>query len=255
MSRKKKHPQRKRQGLFSQHTLRRWHRTSGLIVAAFLLLLTLTGVFINHAHDLKLDTKAVNVNWLLDVYGIKAPEQLHGFSHGGGHLVLADNQVWLNGRLLFEADSTLTTAMGGSFGWLVAENARLHWLSAEGELLDSWDGASGLPAAIGRLGIDPAGRVWLQGEQGNYRADGSLLSWEPASSQDDIEWSKCDSRVETRHIADRARSAHLNWQTVLLDLHSGRLFGAWAVWLWDLFALLLVLMSCSGLWIWLKRKR
>jgi uncharacterized iron-regulated membrane protein len=42
---------------------------------------------------------------------------------------------------------------------------------------------------------------------------------------------------------------------VILDLHSGRLFGRIGVWLFDIAAILLILLALSGTLIWMKRKR
>jgi uncharacterized iron-regulated membrane protein len=44
-------------------------------------------------------------------------------------------------------------------------------------------------------------------------------------------------------------------ERVILDLHSGRFFGKLGPWLFDIAALLLILLSLSGAWIWLKRRR
>jgi len=42
---------------------------------------------------------------------------------------------------------------------------------------------------------------------------------------------------------------------VILDLHSGRFFGQLGPWVFDAAAVLLILLSLSGTWIWLKRRR
>jgi uncharacterized iron-regulated membrane protein len=44
-------------------------------------------------------------------------------------------------------------------------------------------------------------------------------------------------------------------ERLLLDLHSGRIFGAAGPWIFDIAALLLILLSLSGTWIWIKRRR
>jgi hypothetical protein len=48
------------------------------------------------------------------------------------------------------------------------------------------------------------------------------------------------------------QSQFLNWERVILDAHSGRLFGNLGVWFMDIVALMLILLSVSGIYIWLK---
>ncbi|MCB2385418.1 PepSY-associated TM helix domain-containing protein [Thalassolituus alkanivorans] len=52
-----------------------------------------------------------------------------------------------------------------------------------------------------------------------------------------------------------ARNESISWQRVLLDLHSGRWFGSWGVWVVDVAALILLFLALSGAWIWFSRKR
>jgi hypothetical protein len=47
----------------------------------------------------------------------------------------------------------------------------------------------------------------------------------------------------------------ISWQRLLLDLHSGRWFGAYGVWLVDLAAVILLFLALSGCWIWFSKTR
>ena len=40
----------------------------------------------------------------------------------------------------------------------------------------------------------------------------------------------------------------------VLDLHNGRILGALGVWVLDFIGLLLIALSFSGLWVWLRSK-
>ncbi|HED18424.1 MAG TPA: PepSY domain-containing protein, partial [Gammaproteobacteria bacterium] len=49
-----------------------WHRYMGVGAAAFMLVIAVTGVLLNHTEGLQLDSRHVQSNWILDWYGIQA---------------------------------------------------------------------------------------------------------------------------------------------------------------------------------------
>jgi len=56
-------------------------------------------------------------------------------------------------------------------------------------------------------------------------------------------------------LRNHFRGEVLPVERVLLDLHSGRFFGKIGPWLFDIAAALLILLSLTGSWIWLRRRR
>ena len=53
---------------------RRGHRWAGGMLVAFVLFLSITGMALNHSHDLGLDRRYVTWSWILDAYGMDRPE-------------------------------------------------------------------------------------------------------------------------------------------------------------------------------------
>ena len=49
-----------------------WHRYIGLAAALFVIVLTVTGLLLNHTEELGLDSSSVQSDTLLDWYGIHA---------------------------------------------------------------------------------------------------------------------------------------------------------------------------------------
>ena len=47
----------------------------------------------------------------------------------------------------------------------------------------------------------------------------------------------------------------ISWQRLMQDLHSGRWFGGWGVWMMDIAAVILLLLAVSGLWMWWGKRR
>jgi len=56
------------------------HRYLGLSSAIVLLMLSLTGIALNHTEDLNLDSLMIDSKVILDWYGIKSSETLNSFA-------------------------------------------------------------------------------------------------------------------------------------------------------------------------------
>ncbi|GGP48415.1 hypothetical protein GCM10009347_14500 [Shewanella algicola] len=233
--------------------LRPWHRRLGLASALFILLLTLTGVAINHSDDLGLDKTGVTQAWLLDYYGIAAPKHVAQFGQISSALYITDNLLWQNQQMILEAADTLISATFASNMIVAIDAQQLYLFDKQGQLQETQGSSTGLPADLLGLAVVD-NRVWLNTANGIYQADEQLIDWQLASLPNRFNaWVSANNEID-KAIINRARSANLSWQRVMFDLHSGRLFGHLTIWLWDLFALALLMVSLSGFWIWLKQK-
>ncbi|WP_351088690.1 PepSY domain-containing protein [Shewanella sp. S1-49-MNA-CIBAN-0167] len=236
--------------------LRPWHRRLGLVSALFILLLVLTGVAINHSDDIGLAQTPVTQSWLLDYYGIPAPAHVAQFSaldtSNLPALYITDNLLWQGKQVIFEGSQTLMSASYTANMLVAIDEQQLYLFDTAGHLQETQNSSMGLPTDLLALAVVNS-RVWLNTKAGVYQADEQLIDWQLMEPIKAITWLIPNPRVDAEFI-QHARSAHLNWQRVMLDLHSGRLFGALTVWLWDLFALALLLVSLSGFWIWYKQK-
>ncbi|MGE6570665.1 MULTISPECIES: PepSY-associated TM helix domain-containing protein [Shewanella] len=236
--------------------LRPWHRRLGLASALFILLLVFTGVAINHSDDFGLDQTPVTQSWLLDYYGIPAPAHVAQFSaldkRNLPALYITDNLLWQGKQVVFEGPQTLISASYAANMLVAMDTNQLYLFDSAGHLQETQNSSTGLPTGLLALAVVD-GRVWLKTDSGVYQAGEQLIDWQPTVPLKPLSWLMPNPQVNAEFI-QHARSAHLNWQRVMLDLHSGRLFGALTVWLWDLFALALLLVSLSGFWIWYQKK-
>ena len=57
-----------------------------------------------------------------------------------------------------------------------------------------------------------------------------------------------------RTLIRKYRGKGLSLEKLLLDLHSGRIFGGAGVYLIDLSAIIFIILAVSGWWLWLKRR-
>lgn len=232
--------------------LRPWHRRIGIISTLLVIFIAVTGVLINHSHQLSLDTAQVKQTWLLDYYGIKAPTDIALYQVSPKHLVSSANQLWLEDKLILEANSPLLGAAVHNEMIVAIDDQHLYLLSPLGELFETQSMATGLPKNIQAMG--QAEQLWLKTTSGLYMADGDLIEWTKTQPYAPIDWLKPIDSPETAKFAQQIRASHLSWERVLLDLHSGRFFGSLGPWIMDLVALSLLIMAFTGLYIWLQQK-
>jgi hypothetical protein len=231
--------------------LRRLHRWAGGIAAIFILLLSVTGILINHAAEMGLDRRQAEAGWVRFLYGL--PEQATVL----GTRLIQGRAVWSGDSLhLGNASHPLEGYRGAVSvdGIVMAAGYRTALLlTLDGELVTRFSAAE-LPGEITRIGQSDSGRVVVETSRGRYAADQALLNWE-SSENVDVAWSV----VETLHDADAQRVAGTapapSWEQVLLDAHSGRLFGIGGVLFMDAVAAAILFLMGSGLWTWWQNQR
>ena len=232
-----------------------WHRYFGLAAAAFVLLLAVTGLLLNHGDELHLDQREVRADWLLNWYGLTAPEVTAAYPAGGHWISQAGERIYWDTRALPGLRAPLRGALATEAGVLAAAGGHMLLLTPEGELIEELGAAQGAPTDVEALGL-LEGRAAARTAEGVYLGDAELFTWETHEGAG-VEWAAAapppaDLREE---LARAHRGAGLSMERVLLDLHSGRLFGAYGVMLMDAAALLMLLLAVTGVWHWARRKR
>lgn len=235
-----------------------WHRYIGLSVALLVVVLAISGILLNHAGGLALKHRYVRDVWLLDWYGIRAPMPETGWSLPGGN-----TPVGLLGDRLFIGTTLTGTELPDLRGALTmpefivaASSDSLLLLSPQGEQLDRVDHLAGLPdGEVRRIGLS-GGRLAARIGAAGYLADDDLLNWQPLPGGSRVAWS--EARALPDSLVERLRQGYrehmLDWERVLLDLHSGRILGRGGVWLMDAAAVMLLLLAMSGTAVWLRQK-
>ncbi len=229
------------------------HRYLGLSSAIVLLMLSVIGIALNHTEDLKLDSQMVASEVILDWYGIELSETLNAF---------ATQNHWLtelNQKIYFD-HSTLNTSKQGLLGAIETEefivtgfNNSILLLSLEGELIEA-----SVIKTIEKIGLDTQKNIIIKTRNGIVFSDDGLLSWQPYDDKNNqtIIWSKTSTPPNTlaEKLKTLSRSSILPLERVILDLHSGRFFGSFGVFIVDLSGIFLIILSLSGCAIWLKHK-
>jgi len=239
-----------------QKHLSKWHGRFGVFAALIAIYLSVTGLMLNHSNDLGLDKSRVDSSLMLQLYGIKPPV---GVSANAGQYRISKlgETLFVDDRLIGQYSSALAGAVALDQLLIIALTDSLFLLNEKGEIIETLTRSSGLPGEIKRIGQSDAG-VLIQSGQQNYVSDADLLKWLPISNLSaDTTWSTLEAippDTEAKLIS-LLPAYGPSWERVLQDLHSGRLFNLPGTLLIDLTAIILLLLSISGIVSFTLRKK
>lgn len=232
-----------------------WHRWLGVSAALFVVALAITGALIEYSNDLHLDRRHVQSTWVLDWYGIAPPATVVGYPAAGHWIAQVGERLYFDAREL-EGGTPLRGAVGTPDGIAVAGGDEIIMVTtADGNVIDRLGGLEGVPPNVTALGVrDHA--LLLRTAAGVFEGDTRTLAWHPT---DDVRvaWARAAPLPATLRAAlvQRYRGTGVSWERVLLDLHSGRLFGGIGVAVVNIAAVLMVLLALTGLWHFFRRRR
>ena len=236
---------------------RRLHRSLGAGAAIFVLFIVLSGLAINHSNGLGLDQRHVSQSFLLDWYGLGKPEKIDSFAVGDDWLSFAGSQLYLNEKPVATISGGVGAVSSGDL-LIAAASDELLLLDHDGNLIERlpWRPIGAAPIeSIGLhentvVSVKSAGQLWL--------ADTQLLNWRQADdATPDPLWAVSEPAPDGLQQAITAsyRGEGPSLERLLLDLHSGRIFGTIGVLVYDLVALALGFLSISGLVLWFRSRR
>lgn len=226
----------------------RWHRRIGLLCLFFVVVLSVTGILLNHTSSLNLDSVKLRSPILATLYGLPSPEPLalpiagQWLSHDGL------NQLYLDQSAIAQCQAPLLGAVFHNGLLHVLCGQELLLLSPDGELLESITSVLGLPTGAKALATHN-NQLLIDTPTSAVIADLDSLLWTPTDSKPE-QWSKPQSPPS--HLRDKinTHTPAIDLEHVLLDLHSGRLFGGLGVFVMDLTAILLIVLSITGFISW-----
>ena len=230
-----------------------WHRRIGIVAALLVLILSITGVALNHTEGLRLDQRYVTSAWLLDWYGIDLPDDGESFAVAAGRVSLLGDRLYFDDTPVDGLiDELVGAAQAGDMIVAVVDGDAIL-ITPQGELVERLGAESGMPPGVTAVGTREDGRVVVRSGAGIYSADEQLLGWvlaEPADTP--VRWSRPDPLPDGLRAALRQdyRGRILPLELILLDLQSGRLFGRWGILLLDGAAVLLIALAMTGGLLW-----
>ncbi|HEC26176.1 MAG TPA: PepSY domain-containing protein [Gammaproteobacteria bacterium] len=236
--------------------LSKWHGRIGVFAALIAIYLSITGLMLNHSHDLGLDKSRLDSSWILQLYGIKPPTGISASTREHKVVKLGET-LFIDDRIIGQYSSALVGAAALDQLLIVALNNSILLLTPNGEIIETLTRSSGLPGQIERIGRADAGLLIQSGQQ-IYVSDADLLNWLPVS---DLESGASWSKLEAIPSDTEAKLKLLlpaygpSWERVIQDLHSGRFFKLPGILLIDLTGIVILLLSISGIISFTLRKK
>ena len=231
------------------------HRVLGIIVTFFVIVLCLTGILLLHTEDLRLQQKFTDSDLLLDWYGIAPQKSPRSFQLDNSWVTQVDAKVYLDTVPLPENNEVLQGALSLGGFIIVAFDNSIYLVTREGELVERQDSLQGVPAGIQAIAFISPDNIALQTMDGVFTSDMDMVSWKP---QQDVNADWGGSAEPPSELLDQLlqnyRGEGLPWERVITDLHSGRILGTFGVLLVDAIVIVLLVLTVSGWWNWLRRR-
>ncbi len=233
--------------------LREWHKRLGLFAFIFMGWLGLSGFLINQSAGWGYDTIRVDWGWVMALYGLHPEPPRTGFTADGHWLAVTSDYTLLNAQPLPERiEEPLGLVTGGSPErplLFVATNSSLVMLTTEGERYDELRPPILPVSTVRRVGMTAEGAIAVQ-DLDAFQSSDDGDSWTPIDPQR-VRW----SGVEQIPTAERDRlmpysKPSVSLEHVLVDAHSGRLFGELGAWVINFVGFAAIGLSISGIWMW-----
>lgn len=236
--------------------LRRYHRWIGIASSALLVVLAATGFALNHTVDLRLHERFIDAYWVLWLYGIETPAEgdMQSFDTGEHRVTQLGSKLFLDDTEIAVTQVDLVGAATAGRFVAAAEPHRIHLFDDRGSIVDvvhPADAGIANIVSVGTIGT----QLWLVTERGAYTYDPETFRYSPArdaAGPGTIPRSTAVPAALEEAILARYRGPGVSIERLLLDLHSGRIFGRIGVLLLDILALGFIVLAATGLWVWAK---
>ncbi|MBD3671265.1 MAG: PepSY-associated TM helix domain-containing protein [Gammaproteobacteria bacterium] len=231
------------------------HRRVGVSLLIFIILLSVSGIMLNHTESFHLDERYVQQGWILKLYGIQTADPDTVYTVDEHYLFALDGDLYLDSEAIASGFGKLIGAMRIAETLFVVSDNKILLLSDNGDVLEQIDGLllgvfgtiDGLGKSGNKLILSIEGRAQkldIESLRLTHIEDSSRVTWARATALNDTMRDELPEQVP-RHA--------LSWERVILDLHSGRIVGGWGVWFMDLVAILLITLSLAGAILWYQR--
>ena len=235
--------------------LHKWHRRIGLIASAFIIFLVVTGIVLQHSDDLGLPKSYLTNSWLLKYYGIK-PNPITTYQLGNQTISHAGETLYLSGKPInMHAEASLGAILINS-EIVIATPYALVIIDHEGNVIDEITTQDGLIEAPLGIAFSDKGTPIVRGVNTYWESDLSLTKWQPFKGPHPKWVAPSMTLPALKQVIEKHdMSQQINFERFLLDVHSGRFFGRYGVYVIDAAAVLILILSITGIWLWTIRRQ
>jgi len=235
-----------------QKSLHRWHRWVGYISLALVVILSLTGLILNRTESWNLNQITVKNRLVNALYGQKTATPPVHFSAGGHWVSWLDGRLYLDSGLIAQNTARPIGISRRDDLLIIAAEGQLALYFTDGALIETMDAAA-LPGRLTGIGRTEQGLLMIGSDKGRFTADSDFLSWTPIPESAPFALSKPETAPAqiTEKIQQDFQGQGVSLYRLILDLHSGHIFGAIGPYLMDIAAISLIFLGITGL---MKRK-
>jgi len=232
-----------------------WHRRVGLFSLILVIILAITGILLNHTEQFKLDESYIDNSWLLSWYGIEPEDEPISYKVNEHVISVWQNQLFFSNKAIMQLEQSMHGAIAAEQFIVIALDNEIILLSFSGEFIERVSTSVSF-SNIQRLGKKYKRPVIETSDPLYYMADEHILDWDVIIN-DGVEWVEkyTLSEKEKESLLIAYRGNGLKLERVILDLHSGRIFGQYGIYVMDAAAIALLWLSLSGLWVWNSRRQ
>jgi hypothetical protein len=238
--------------------LHKWHRRIGLLASGFMIFLVVTGIALQHSDDFELNRKFLSNTWLLNYYGIK-PNPITSYQTDNQIVSHAGETIYLSGKPILQDISVIHGAIkypsNSNDEIIIATNNALITIDHNGNIVDEITTQDGLREAPIGITLSKDNTTVLRGINSSWESLGDLTDWQMLHSPHP-QWSEPSITLPAlkQVIESHDMSQQINLERFILDAHSGRFFGKYGIYIIDLAAILLLILSITGIWLWVVRR-
>jgi uncharacterized iron-regulated membrane protein len=202
-----------------------------------------------------LDEKYTASPIILSLYNISIPSQEESFLVDNIFISRFGDQVFMNNQPIIKNESPIMGAAFSNQILTIAFQNEMVLLTQEGELIERITSAAELPKNIQKLGVSED-ILYLKTPDQLWQSSDQAQAWELSGSGFN-NWSNevVLSDQQTKQIEMYFSGKGVSLEQFFLDLHNGNIIKGFGKWLLDIIAIFLLLLSISGIWIWLKKRR
>lgn len=238
--------------------LREWHKRAGLFAFVFMGWLGFSGFLINQSASWGYDTLRIDWGWVMSLYGLHPEAPPDGFHAGTHWLAVTSDYTLIDAQPLATPikDPVGFVATDSPAQLFVAAEKSVAVLSPDGTQVDELTSPILPVENVRRIGIvkGKPGQIAVQDLDAFESADGGN-TWAPVASTE-VDWSATEAMPdpERRKLLPYSKPS-VSLEHILVDAHSGRLFGNAGVYVINTVGFAAILLAISGVWMWWRTRQ
>ena len=192
---------------------------------------------------------------ILSLYNISIPSQKESFLVDDIFISRFGDQLFMDNQPIIKSENPITGVTLSNQVLFIAFPNEMVLLTQEGELIERISSTAELPENIQKLGVSED-ILYLKTPDQLWQSRDQAQAWELSDSNFN-DWSNdvIMPDEQTKQIEMYFSGKGVSLEQFFLDLHNGNIIKNFGKWFLDLIAIFLLLLSISGIWIWLRKRR